>query len=215
MSLVFNKSISQDGKTLYFTDATTEYGGDLDVRANLALVMRATYKKSDGDVDVVPVNYDPLDVATFSIDVTDTDGVYEFEIVALIEYNGQGLTTGDLVYDINDAQIKRYDGSQLNVLDFDTLLTYSPTLFTDDALITSRLTILRDNLELRQLEKLEDYEEHVCEYNDYKRAKQDFDYVRSLRSGAIIDFCRDRKTQAQLKIETAIEFGDKAMATVL
>lgn len=211
MAIIVTKGISQDGKTLYITDATTDYGVGLPLRAEMALLIYIVYKASTGDQVIAAEAYAPDDVLTFSIDVENKDGVYDIYVFAIKRLLEQVLVEGDIVYVDADNKIKKYVSAVLSEITLASLIDEEVGQTLTDALITTQVTILKDTLELAYLEKLEAYDGHICDFNELQVAKRNFDYTRALRSGAIIEKCSGHPIAAQLKIETAIEFATKAI----
>lgn len=206
-------AMSVDGSTLTVIDTTTWGVGEYPARDTVALKALAIRKLSTGD-SVVGANVYVEESATdISFEVTDLDAVFELYLFAIVLYTGQSTVNGDIVFDPNDRKIKKKIAGVLTEVTLESLKTEVgvPKVSTSTLVIT-KLTISRDNLELAVLEKLQLLTSHGCEINDYYQAQRDFNYVRSLRSGALIDFARGNYINAQLKIETGIAFASNLLA---
>lgn len=218
MTLEFTRSIAVTGLIAYMTDASV-YGGAAPARASLALVALGTFKLSTGDVQYEPTAYLPESVVTFSWDVTGKDGVWEMNFWALPLYEGQVLAEGDVVYDLNGGRvIKKYIAGVLTEIAIASLLTDVNVLHKGQKmlLITTALTIKRDEIELILLEVAKLYQNSICEFHEYNEALKNFNYIRVQRSGAFIHFCRGNYITAQALIETGNTLGasiiEKAVA---
>lgn len=213
MTLNFNRSLSESGLILYLTDASA-YSGAAPARASLGLVALATFKHSSGDVRVQPTAYLAESVESFSFDVTGKDGVWEIKFWGLPLYVGQVLAEGDVVYDVNGGRlIKKYVGGVLTEVSLESLLTDTSILHTGSklALVTTDLTIKRDDIELSFLAVAEQYKNSICEFQEYHEAQKNFNYVRLMRSAAFINFCRGNYITAQSQIETGNSFGKSVL----
>lgn len=212
MILVFNRGISPNGNTLYFTDATT-YPITAGAREDVAVVSIAKFKASSGDVILQPAAYLAESVTSFSYDVSNRDGVivgYFWAVPILAE---QVLADGDIVFDTDSRTVKKRVAGELVSVSIDSLLQEDiDDAGTKNALILTQITIKRDDLQLIELKKAKDLDENCCEYDAYLRTLKNYNYVRSLRSGAIIDFCRGNLVNAQLKVEEGNKFADKVLA---
>lgn len=210
-TLSFNRAISQDGKTLYFIDAT-EYPVGGDERASLAVFGLAIFKHSSGDQVITPSSYLPVSVESFAFNVEGKDGVYEGKFFAVPIYTEQALEEGDIVYNTEEGELQKYIDSNLVAIDVQDLLEEETAHSgSKHALVTRDISIARDELLLAKLEKQEEADANCCEYNEVIKASRNYDYVRTLRQAAFIEFCRGNYTSAQTKIETGNAFAEKAL----
>ena len=208
-TLTFNRAISQDGKTLYFIDAT-EYPVSGDERSSLAVLGLAIFKHSSGDQIIAPSSYLPASVESFSFNVEGADGVYEGRFFAVPIYTGQALEEGDIVYSDGGGLQKYVDSALVSIEVSDLLDEEVDHSGSKYALVTRDISIARDELLLAKLEKMDD--SGCCEYNEIVKAGRDYDYVRTLRQAAFIEFCRENYASAQAKIETGNSFAERALS---
>jgi hypothetical protein len=191
------------------TDAS-EYGGAAPERSSLGIVALAIFKASSGDVQVEPNAYLAESVESFSFNVEGKDGVWEVHFWGLPLYEGQVLAEGDVVLDIDDARtIKKYVDGALTEVSLASLLEDEDVLHSGSkmALVTTDLSIKRDEIELAFLEVAEQYRTSVCDFQAYHEAQKNLNYIRVLRSAAFIHFCRGNYVTAQKHIESGNEFG--------
>lgn len=214
-TLTLTRGKNSEGTILYITDATTTYGTDLPARNTLALVIYATYKHSDGTIDIVtPQAHSPLNVVTFNLPVENKDGIYYVYVFALPAYTSQPLSDGDIVYDTADGIVKIYeaDDDSLTAYDIAELVGNEDIDYGRiDSKIDFQLTKYQDQLELITLEKLEESLDNRCEEFEYQVALKNSNYVRLLRSAANVYFCQGTPIKAQQLIETGIDFAEKAL----
>lgn len=212
MQPTFQLSISTNGNTLTVTD-TSPWGGANPLRNTRALKLLALRKLSTGDVEIAPNVYTPETIEDFLINVTNLDAVYEIYMFSLVLYTGQGLVNGDIYYDPNDFKIKKVITGVLTEITLASLIAEvtveRATTFT---LILTKISISRDNIELILLTKLQAFEIENCEINEYYTAQRNFNYVRTLRSGALIEFARGNYINAELNIESGNAFADNLLA---
>jgi hypothetical protein len=189
------------------TDATI-YSGANTERNNLGIVSLGFQKTTLADIVVEPQPYLAESVISFSYDVENKDSVYDIRFWALPLYVGQILFDGAIVYDVSDRLIKKYTSGNLSVVSIHSLLTETiPHIGSKLALVVTQLTIKRDALQLLSLEKQKDLLKNCCEYDEWEKVFRAFNYVKSLRSGAYIHFCRGNYLNAQEHLETGNDFG--------
>jgi hypothetical protein len=210
--LSFKRGISQEGTTLLLTDITDTYGTDLPARDALALIPYITFQKSGGELQVIsPAAHSPLDVVTFSIDVTDRDGVYYGRFYALPLYSGGDLDDDVIVFDTNDDKIKKMIDGTLTEVSVASLADEEVSFGELNSLIQTSLVEIRNELTLIVVEKQKDAIGHVCEMDEYYQAKFKRDYVTALWYYSHIKFCAGEYAMAQQGTDTGLDFGKKAL----
>jgi hypothetical protein len=216
MSLIVNKGISIDGKTIYLIDATLGYGDTLPERNTLAIIPYVVYKKISGDIEIFALAYDPLVDSTFGFNVEELDGVHLGYLFAVPRWTSGVLSEGDVVFDMNDLRLKKYVDDVLVEINTASLVEESSiengSVY---ALVTTSITVKRDVLELEKLKKLEEYLEDKCEFNEYIQISRDYDYVRTLRAASFIEFAKALYVVAQQKLETGNSFADTVIARII
>lgn len=218
MGMIVTKGISVDGHTLYAIDSTTEYGTILPARNTLAVLAYVVYKKLVPE-DVSPsfLAYNTEETVNIPIDVTGKDGVFHIHLFAVNKWTEGALDNGDIVFDLNDMKLKKQIAGVLTEITLASLLTEAidpdKVVATSStyALVTTEVTIKRDVLELEKLRLLVEYEADICEYNEYVKSCTNYDYVRTLRAAAFIEFAMPNYIAAQAKLETANVFADKVI----
>lgn len=213
MTLVFNPSMSQDGKTLYFTDVSPYPATGPGSRDTLAIVAVMQYNLSGGFQLILPSDYLGESVVNFSYDVTSKDGVMKALFFALPLYTGQALAEGDIVFQVSNQTILQQIGPDLIEIPISQLIDNEDLLDVGDryALIVTDLTVKRDTLLLAYLEKMKDCDAECCSYDEVVQAKKNYDYIRLMRYAAYIEFCRGNYITAQKYIEDANAFSDSAL----
>jgi hypothetical protein len=117
----FEVSENQGGTILYLDDNTgayevTEnpggYGSPNTARADLALIVIAKYKASDGSVTITADTYDPEGVTQWVYDNDlQGDGHYEFNVYPVAKKAAQPATLNTFVYNFTTNQLERGNGS--------------------------------------------------------------------------------------------------------
>jgi hypothetical protein len=208
MILQIERGISPNGNTLYFNVTST-----IPDRNTFAVVAYAHHKKSTGNVVVSPAEYLAETVFSFAFDVTSADGVYKIFVFAVPIYSETGTyEEGDVVYDVLARKIKKKEGDSFVEIAI-TSLSVQTTTHQGEKLahVSTQATIIRDQLLLKMLAKQEDLDQNCCEYQDFLKAQTNYNYVRALRSGSVIDFCAHNLINSAKKIERAVSFGLKAL----
>lgn len=133
----FEVSENQGGTILYLDDNTgayeaTEnpggYGTPNTERTDLALIVIAKYKASDGSVSITADTYDP-EVVTQWVFENDLqgDGHYEFNVYPVAKKAAQPATLNTFVYDFTSNQLQRGNGSIFVAATYPELETYGHT----------------------------------------------------------------------------------------
>lgn len=213
-TLELTRAKSEDGKILFIADDTDTYGTDLPARNTLALVPYFTFKPAGGAVETVePETFSPSDVATFSIDVEDRDGVYYTRVYALQKYTSGPLDEGDIVYNTGTQrpEIMTADGlaaiAVADLADHEDDINYGEI----ESLIDTALVIARAELVLVVLQKLKDAQVNKCEIFEYNEVKQNYDYVDLALFVAKTKFCAGEFEVAQQELETGLDVAIKTL----
>lgn len=130
----FEVSENQGGTILYLDDNTgayeaTEnpggYGSPNTARADLALIVIAKYKASDGAVSITADTYDPEIVTQWVFDSDlQGDGHYEFNVYPVAKKAAQPATLNTFVYNFTSNQLERGNGSTFVAATYPELETY-------------------------------------------------------------------------------------------
>jgi hypothetical protein len=210
MTLTFNRSINPEGTLLYCVDATVYTDP---ARNALGIVALGIFKESSGDKLVHPSAYLGESVSAFTFEVAGKDGVYDIRFWGFPLYNGQILAEGNMVFVAGEQRVKKVIGGALTAIELASLLNESaPHSGSRMAIVPTDLVTRRDDLHLIKLQKQEQLHENCCEFQDFHKAKNNYDYTRSMHVGACIEFKRSNYLNAQLKIERGNEFATKALA---
>lgn len=210
--LTLTRGKSQDGKTLFITDATTTYGTDLPDRDTLAVLPYFTYQATGQPISVVsPETYSPIDVVTFSVDVNEVDGVYYSLVFALPKWTAGPLDDGDIVYDTNTQLPSKMIEGVLTPITVASLVDEDVWYGEINSLMDTELVIKRDTAALHLFEKWKEAKDNRCEYQEYIEYKQNFDAIDLALWSAKIEFCATQYASAQKDIETGNDVADKLL----
>lgn len=208
VQLKFSRTgINADAAEMYISDITGDYdvvdnptgwGAPNPERSEKALIGQAFLHKSDSDVGVELVSYDPETVSNFTL-LCPEDGYYEL-IVASVD---DSIPTVELEYgwSISSGLVQLVEGSLIPKTPKDLLEVEGQTVTSFKTVLLGRLAIYRNskNLELVKLKiaKVDD-RAHNREIADLD---YEFNFVRGLLDGAKYQWCIDNYTQAQTIVE--------------
>ena len=180
------------------------YGTPNEERGDVALILVSMNKVSTGDVEKTITFYDPETVANWTIDIDDADGVYETTLFALKKIVG-GEAEGEVAYNVGTKEVMKLVSAVWVALSAEELLAEdSPGIDTDILvdLIVVNSTVIKNTLNREVTEALSKYTQKLCDYETVFAKQNDYNYVRTLLEGAVIQFCRANYTLAQENIET-------------
>lgn len=180
------------------------YGAPNPERSDVALILVSMIKHSTGDMQATIAAYDPESVANWTVSVDDQDGVYESTLFALNKKTG-GESAGDVVYSVADSQVQKYDGSVYTLLSAENLLLeenpgVDEDLYRDYVVINS--TVIKNTLNKEVTDALRKYTQKLCDFETVFAKQNDYNFVRTLLEGGVLQFCRGNYTLAQENIET-------------
>lgn len=179
------------------------YGTPNPERSDIALVLVSMNKVSTGDVEKTIGQYDPESAANWVIDIDDADGVYETTLFALNKWTG-AESAGDVVYKVGTNEVLKFDGTIYSVLTAEQLVAEdNPGIDSDRLtdLIVVNSTIIKNTLNKEVTEALRKYTQKLCDFETVFAKQNDYNYVRTLLEGGVLQFCRGNYTLAQENIE--------------
>lgn len=180
------------------------YGTPNPDRSAVALVLVSMNKVSTGDVEKTILAYDPESAANWTIDIDNADGVYETTLFALNKWTG-AENEGDVVYNVSTGEVQKLVSAVYVVLTAEQLLAETSPgvdsdLLTDFIVVNS--TIIKNTLNREVTEALRKYTQKLCDFETVFAKQNDYNYVRTLLEGGVLQFCRGNYTLAQENIET-------------
>jgi hypothetical protein len=180
------------------------YGTPNPERTDVALILLTRIQKSTGDVFVSIDTYDPESAGNWTIQIDNSDGVYESTLFALSKRVG-GETDGDVVYSVADSQVQRFDDPVYTALTNEELWGevnpgYDTFLLNDYIVINS--TIIKNSLNKEVTEAYRKYTQKLCDFETVFAKQNDYNYIRTLLEGGVLLFCQGNYTLAQENIET-------------
>lgn len=180
------------------------FGAPNPERSDVALILVSVNKASAGDILIVIAPYDPESAANWTLDIDNNDGVYESTLFALNKKTGSE-SVGDVVYSVADGEVHKITDNGFTVLSgLDLLAETNPgidsDLLTDFIVVNS--TIIKNTLNKEVTDALRLYTQKICDFETVFAKQNDYNYIRTLLEGGVLQFCRGNYTLAQENIET-------------
>lgn len=199
----FEVSQNQLATIIYITDTTGTYdvssnpGGyntPNENRTDLALIMLATYKGSEADVDLTIDSYDPEDVTEWQVTDSPADGWHLFNVYSIAKKTGaETPVLNDFVYDFSGNHLQRWNGSSWVNVEYSELADNDVTHISVDYPVLSDLWSA-----FNLLNKLYIAGCKTMNRNDLKAAISD---TSAMLNGTIALFAEGAFAQAQENIE--------------
>lgn len=188
------------------------FGGDNPARNTLAILYLGYLKKSSGDVEVVPVTFDPKTVSSFTILTTESvQGHLESNLFAVPLFDDEAVyNEGDVVYNEDDGEVQKYVSAAWEAITIEDLLNEASIVqVAKNSMITVLSETFRNELLAEKVMKVRALIKKECGKDEYDDAKLAFDYVDSTLEAAILDFCSGAYAEAQLKIEEILDYQEQ------